>query len=63
MINVTIKYDSRESKIDFPCSGHVLDAKLEELGVRDMTEAKMFVTQVNDFKFFSCLNRCHCLIF
>lgn len=55
MINVTIRYDNSERKIDFPCSGKVLDAKLEELGVRDMTEAKMFVTQVNDRKFFSFL--------
>ncbi len=55
MINVTIRYDNNERKIDFPCSGKDLDAKLQELGVRDMTEAKMFVSQVNDFKLFSFL--------
>ena len=55
MINVTIRYDNNERKIDFPCSGQALDAKLQDLGVRDMTEAKMFVTKVNDFKLFSFL--------
>lgn len=55
MINVTIRYDNNERKIDFPCSGKVLDAKLQELGVRDMTETKMFISQVNDFKLFSFL--------
>ena len=55
MINVTVRYDKNERKIAFPCSRYVLDAKLEELGVIDMTEAKMFVTRVNDYKFFSFL--------
>lgn len=57
MINVTICYDNNERRIDFHCSGKVLDAKLQELRVRDMTEAKMFVSQVNDFKLFSFLEK------
>lgn len=55
MINVTIRYDNNERKIDFPCSADVLDTKLQELGVSDPTEAKMYVSQVNDFKMFSFL--------
>lgn len=53
MINVTIRYDNGERKIDFPCLGKNLDTKLKELGVSDLTEAKMFVSQVNDYKLFS----------
>lgn len=53
MINVTVRYDGCERKIDFPCLSEILDSKLKELGVRDLTEAKMFVTQVNDYKLFS----------
>ena len=33
MINVTIRYDNNERQIDFPCSGHVLDAKLKDFEI------------------------------
>ena len=33
MINVTIRYDNNERQIDFPCSGHVLDAKLKNFEI------------------------------
>lgn len=53
MINVTIRYDGSERKIDFPCLGKNLDTQLKELGVSDLTDAKMFVSHVNDYKLFS----------
>ena len=53
MINVTIRYDGSERKIDFPCLGKNLDTQLKELGVNDLTDAKMFVSQVNDYEVFS----------
>ena len=40
MINVTVRYDGCERKIDFPCLSEILDSKLKELGVRDLTEAR-----------------------
>lgn len=49
MINVTVRYEDGERKIDFPCLGRNLDAKLKELGVRDLTDATMFISKVNDY--------------
>ena len=53
MINTTVRYEEKEKMIDFPCLGKNLDTQLKELGVNDLTDAKMFVSQVNDYEVFS----------
>lgn len=53
MINVTVRYEDKERKIEFPCLGRNLDEKLNELGVRDLTDARMFISQVSYPELFS----------
>ena len=52
MINVRVIYDDTAINIDFPCDSKTLEAKLMELHVDDMTNALMFIEEIEGV---SCL--------
>lgn len=49
MFQIQITYDDNSTNIDFPCSGETIDEKMKAIGVMDLTNARMFVSKVNDY--------------
>ena len=46
MINVRVIYNDTAININFPCDSNVLEAKLMELHVEDLTNALMFIEKI-----------------